>query len=171
MTIGPRIVTSLLVLLAAAGVASAQCVECDADGEPGVNSSYSSVDVGAVSDEAMGYVDTDWSVADSDHPSGFWVWISLCFGAFVEKLEHALGLESGVEGNVELFAGENGMDLDGAVGDLSFEDSPAGELDDATWQHMGEMPVDLPAMPAGGESMPETDVDVCVLVSVAVPCN
>lgn len=186
-----RFLLALAALLAACGVAAAQeCPECDADGEPGASGSYSSVDTGYVSEDGLYLVDTDMSVSDPDDPKGVWSWFSLCITALADCFEELLGLDTGFQGNVELYQSEQGMDLDATFRladpacDLapetcvfSFDESELGHLDDATWQGstqlhemLGEDAFTEGLLPADLAALDGADVDQCVHGESLAPC-
>lgn len=192
MSIGMRILAGLLALITAAGVASAQndpCPECDSDGPAGDSGSYSSIDLGAITDNATALVDTDASFSDSDDEEGFWAWLSICLSVFVERIENLLGVESpevDLDANVDAFISDDGVDLDANVqlddevcdnmdGNVtealggnsdcvfSFDRSELGDLDGETWKVAAEakaaLGLDEVNLPVGGEHIPE-DIDI-----------
>lgn len=181
MTRAYRLAAALAFLVALAGMASAtpECPACDPAGEPGTNSSYSSVDLGVVEDGAETLVDTDASVADSDSPTGFFAWFTLCFTAFFDAVGDLVGLDLGWESGIAFFGSQDGVDVDASAGALGYgvdlDGTPLGELDGETWEIFGDahdagLPYVTP--PVGGEAIPDgTVVEGCVEgYAVAVTC-
>ena len=179
MTRSLRILAGLAVLLAVAGWASAQnaeCPECDADGVPGVNSSYSSVDLGVIDeDDLEAIADTDASL--SDHRSEtFFGWISICLSAFVDSIAGLVGLDLDLDANAEVYASEHGVDVDATVlseGEeaLDFDASALGDLDGATFEAMGGVrdATGLDVDGGVGGLVPDgLDVDACLEVDLAI---
>lgn len=169
---------SVVALLAFAGVASAQCPECDEDGESNPDNTYHSVDLGALENQTQSeaLADSDFSHGHQAPGNGFWAWLSLCLHAFVGAIEEALGVDTGIDGNVEAYVDENGADLDATlyVGDerIDFDDSAIGDVDGMTWEVMAEVNAaragtETPELPA----IPEydgIDVDLCLYADLNV---
>ena len=191
MHIRTHLLGALAALLALSGVAAAQeCPECDEDGEPGTSGSYSSVDTGYLTEDGILLVDTDMSVSDPDDPKGFWSWMSVCITALVDCFEEILGLDTGYQGNVEIYTSEQGVDLDATFRlvdpacDLapetcvvSFDESELGHLDDETWQGstqlhemLGEEAFTPGLMPDEMRDLDGVDVDQCVQGDHLAPC-
>ena len=194
MSIGMRIVTGLLAMLALTGIASAQnapCPECDADGDANPENTYSSIDLGLVGNDTEVLGDTDWAVSHSDDEKGFWAWLSLCVGVFLQHVEETLGVKADADANVEAYVSQDGVDLDAtvyapgeacaavpaeaaealvALGDdgscsFGFDRGAAGDADGQTWVMVGEADAQLggiPTAPFPGEHVPALDQDVCV---------
>lgn len=160
MTIGTRLLLTLAGLLAIAGVASAQCPECDPDGEPGDDGSYSSIDLGAVDEHGAAVGDTDLSVADEGSDS-FWAWISICLMAFIEGIEDAIGIDLGLYASADAYVSEDGIDLDAG---LTVPDAACGAANDA----LGQAPA-LPAAPALPVDASQVPVDTTVAGAPALP--
>lgn len=190
-----RILTGLMALVALAGVASAQndpCPECDPDGPDNPENTYSSLDLGVLGNDTEALADSDWAVSHSDDEKGFWSWLSLCLGVFIAHVEDVLGVEVDVDGNVEAYVSQDGVDLDATVqmddavcqnvdgnvtatlGDdggcaFGFDRSAAGDLDGQTWETLGEANAELRAngvephvVGFPGEYAPSVDEDVCL---------
>lgn len=176
MRTGTRLLSLLIALVAFAGIASAQsaCPECDADENVTADNTYHSINVGAVEEKTHALVDTDASHGHFRDGKGLWAWLSICFDAFLGHIEEALGLDLGVEGNVDAYVSEDGLDLDATlyVGDerLDFDDSAVGHLDGESWKAMKATKplrdqVDYPT------DIPDYDsiiVDACVFADVSV---
>lgn len=194
MSIGLRILTGLMAMIALSGVAAAQnapCPECDTDGPGNDQSTYSSVDLGVVTNDAEALADTDWAVPHSDEGKGFWAWLSLCFGAFLGHVGDVFGVDADVDGNVDLYAGQDGVDLDAtlqmdeavcgqldgnvtaAAGDdgdcvFGYDRSALGDTDGQTWETMGDVHAQLDDagvehdLSLPGESVPSVDEDLCL---------
>ena len=179
----------LAALLATAGVAAAQnapCPECDPDGEP-VENSYYSVDIGVIEENSTEILaDSDASHSHDDHEKGFWLWLSLCFGAFVQHVEDILGIHTDVDANVQVYADSEGVDVDatthglqhvcGAAGitdecDYDFDKSELGDADGLTYEAIAEVErvtgVDV-FVPAFLPDTGDGDVDVCVRTDLTV---
>lgn len=165
----------LAALLALSGVASAQvaeCPECDEDVPANDDCRYSSVDTGYVGENLTQLVDTDLCVANADDERGFWAVFSLCLTTILNGLNEAVGIFA----NVNIFTSEHGVDVDATVstplGDVDLEDTPAGDLDDATWQHLGELNGESHPLPVGGDALPEDlVVNECVYGTELLPCE
>lgn len=166
MSLRHKLLLALLALVVASGTALAQtsepCPECDPDGEPD-DSWYNSVDTGVITDEGAVLEDTDASVGENEQ--GRFTWFQYClqvFDAFGDHLRIAY----------EVFVSEEGVDADGSVTvndeTIDLEDTPLGDLDDETWGHMEELPVDAPI---DHEDLPEpVDIDECIdLTEMDVP--
>lgn len=170
MTNGMRIlVGTLAAILAIAGSGAAQAPDIplhdshDIATEAGSlgaeyglhdEGNYGDLDAAAAADGASAALDADGSVARLDDEKGLWSWLSLRFGAFVSQVAQTLGLDLAAEGDLELYASEDGIDLDatllgetsasaevgaaGAALDADLDETPAGELDGKTWELMGE---------------------------------
>lgn len=163
-------IVALVGLVALSGVATAQgCPECDEDGPADPDNSYHDTDAGLVLNETDRVLaDTDVALDDKTADGGFFAWLSLCFNAFIQKVEDAVGLGTGVDANAEAYVSEDGVDVDvtaRALGQVvDFDDSPIGHADGETWKVMGEVSADvrdlrsdLPEAP----DAPDTFVDVC----------
>ena len=169
------LLAALAGLLAVAGVASAQdvaeCPECDADVPAMDDCTYSSYDTGYVSNTTVDLVDTDMCVSKPGDERGWWATFSLC----ITQILTACGEMFGVFATFNVFASEDGVDVDAGLETtdglgVSFDESPLGGLDDATWESMPdadvpndlpvEVPVDLPAM----------DVNECVYGTDLADC-
>lgn len=169
------LLAALVGLLALAGVASAQtaeCPECDEDVPANDDCTYSSVDTGFVGKNATSLVDTDLCVREADESGGWWAVFSLCLTQVLE----AGGELIGVFVTLDIFASEDGLDVDGGIATtdgevLDFDDSPIGDLDDQTWE-AGEQS-DLPALPGTGGALPDEGaiVNECVYETDLVPCE
>ena len=163
MRTATRILMALAALLATTGIAAAQCLECDVDGEPGDSGSYTSVDAGAVTDKANVSGDSDLSVADSDE--GFWLWLALCLSAFVDGIEGILGVDSGVDANVEAYGSQHGVDLDATVTLPGPACDAAAKANGAAGKAKGALPKEaadkVPALPcsASFDGSPAGDLD------------
>ena len=167
----------LVGLLAVAGFAAAQetveCPECDEDVPPMDDCAYSSYDSGYVSENHTSLVDTDQCIHEADENGGWWATFSLC----ITEVLSACGEMFGVWGSLNVFASEDGVDVDGGIETtdglgLDFEDTPLGDLDDATWENAPDadapgLPMDVPTEMLPGEA---TDVDECVYGVELVPC-
>ena len=149
MRTATRILMALAALLATCGIAAAQCLECDVDGEPGDSGSYTSADAGAATDKLNLSGDSDLSMADSDE--AFWLWLALCLSAFVDGIEEILGVDSGADANVEGYASQHGVDLDAAVTLAGPACDAAGKANEAAGKAKGALPRDAadkaPAVP------------------------
>lgn len=169
---------ALLGLLAVAGVATAQetttCPECDEDVPPTDDCTYSSYDTGYVSENVTSLYDTDSCVHEADENGGWWATFSLC----VTHVLNACGEMLGVFARFNVFASEDGVDIDAGISttdglDVNFDDSPVGDLDDATWENAPdqdlptEAPVDAPTDLVPPEAM---DVDECVYGTELLAC-
>lgn len=176
-----RITTLLLAaLLALAGSAGAtpSCPECDEDGAPNADNDYHSVDAGGVTNEGGALADGD--AAYHMEKSGFFAWLSLCLSAWLDRVEETLGLDSGLDGNAEVYASESGVDVDATVrldGEVlaDFDQSELGSLDGTTWEVVGEADAQLDAAGAPAREYPEQpaevetlDVDACVTGELTV---
>ena len=171
------LLAALVGLLAVAGVASAQeaieCPECDEDVPAMDDCTYSSYDTGYVSENYTSLVDTDVCVHEADESGGWWATFSLC----LTEILSACGEMLGVFATLNVFASEDGVDVDGGIEttdgvSLDFEDSPLADLDDATWESTPDadvpaLPADLPTDVVPAEAM---DVDECVQGVELVPC-
>lgn len=159
MRFGTRLLCLLIALVALAGIASAQsaCPECDADGEGNDENTYHNIDIGVVEEETRTLVDTDAAHGHFRDGKGLWAWFSLCLEAFLGKIEEAIGVDLGVNGNAEAYVSEDGVDLDAtlSVGDerVDFDGSAVGDLDGQTWEILGatapvrdevDYPTDIP---------------------------
>lgn len=171
MSIRHLLLASLAALVVLAGAAAAQsgepCPECDSDGEPD-DSWYSSVDTGVITDEGAVLEDTDMSVGENQH--GRFTWFQYCLQV-LDVFGNHLAIA------YEAFVSEDGADVDGSVtvnGEtVDLEDTPLGDLDDATWTTTDELPAELPEVPMGHEDLPEgVDVDECLDLAggVALAC-
>lgn len=167
------ILIGLVAFLALAGVASAQssCPECDEDGDGNTDNPYHSVDAGAILNNTTALADTDVAHSQNDDEKGLWAWLSICLSAMVGPIEDLLGVDTGLDSNTEVFASEDGVDLDATVhfGDetIDFDDSEVGDLDGMTWEAAqdvnaarDELPADVPQ--AEIPDYDGIDVDVCV---------
>lgn len=139
MSVTTRILLVVLALLAVSGVAAAaECPDCDGDGEPD-ESRYSSYDTGVLADEGGMLVDTDQSVGENEQ--GRFTWLQLCVRLF-DELGDFFALQ------FEQYASEEGVDVDARVTakdeTVDLEDTLAGDLDDATWDAMEPLPVEVP---------------------------
>lgn len=159
MTIGTRLLLTLAGLLAVAGIASAQCPECDPDGDPSDDGSYSSIDLGVVDDNATAAGDTDLSVADEGSDS-FWAWISLCIMAFVEHVQHAVGIDLGLYASADAYVSEDGIDLDAGA---TVPAAACGAANDA----MGN----APTLPVDASQVPVDTAVAAPEVPSQVPCS
>lgn len=181
MTYTKRMLLALVVLLGAAGFASAQssCPECDEDGESNPDNTYHSIDVGAIENatRSAALVDTDAAHGhEVGTESGFWAWLSLCLHAFLGEIEEVLGIDTGVDGNVEVYAEDGGIDLDATlhVGNetLDFDNSEIGDLDGMTWEAMGSVNDARRELPVTAETrVPDydsIDIDVCLYADLGV---
>lgn len=169
---------SVVALLAVAGVASAQCPECDDDGESNPENTYHSIDLGALENQTQSeaLADADFSHAHQAPGNGFWSWLSLCLHAFVGAVEEALGVDLGVDGNAEAYVSEDGADIDATlyVGEerIDFDESAIGDVDGMTWEVMTEVNTmrdgtetpDLPTLP----DYDGIDADVCLYGDINV---
>lgn len=175
MTSLPKCILSALVaLLAAASVASAQsdCPECDADGEGNSMNTYHNADVAFVDEETSEVLaDTDAAHGHLDDNKGFWAWLSLCASAWFGAVEEALGIDTDTDANAQVYASEDGIDLDAVAyvqGErVSFEETELASLDGETWSVMGD--VSATREDAVGEyptTIPDydgADLDLCVV--------
>ena len=164
------LLAALVGLLAVAGVASAQetieCPECDEDVPAMDDCTYSSYDTGYVSENYTSLLDTDACVHEADEHGGWWATFSLC----IVEILTACGEMFGVFATLNVFASEDGVDVDGGLQTtdglgVDFEDTPLGDLDDATWENApeGDLPTDLPAdLPTDDLPAEAMDVDECV---------
>lgn len=132
---------AIAALLALAGTALAQdCPECDEDPDDGgaVDNSYHSANVGVIEEQDRLLVDTDASHGHLREEKGFWSWLSLCFESFFGSIEEVLGVSLGTNANAELYASEDGVDLDATLylaGERwDFDESEIGDLDGQTWE-------------------------------------
>lgn len=164
-------IATLVGLLAISGIAAAQsCPECDEDGAANPENSYHDTDVGLILNETDDVlVDTDAAYDDKSNDGGFFAWLSLCLHVFIQKIEDAVGLETGVDANAEAYVSEDGVDVDvtaRALGEVvDFDDSPAGDLDGQTWEAMGEVSAEVRAVRSQlpeAPHAPDTFVDLCV---------
>lgn len=169
------LLAALLSLVAFAGVAAAQeaveCPECDEDVPANDDCTYSSYDSGYLSENYTSLVDTDMCVHEADEDGGWWATFSLC----VTEILSACGEMLGVFASLNVFASEDGVDVDGGISttdglEVDFEDTPLGDLDDATWENSPDadapgLPVELPELPSEA-----TDVDECIQGTELVPC-
>lgn len=175
-------VLTLLALAAFVPIAAAQspCPECDPDGAGDDNASYSSIDLGVIGDHAEAVGDTDASVSDSDHEDGFFMWLAICLSAWLDDVTGLLGLEVDNDANAELYATDDGFDLDANVtnvpcvvpgipcGTLSYDESAVGDLDGESWEALGSLPVD-PEPSGVGEHVPDgLWVDLCVYLELEI---
>lgn len=186
MSFGIHILTALAAMLALAGVAAAQCPECDPDGAAGSDGSYSSIDLGAIHHDGGAVADTDLSVAD-EGSSGFWAWLSVCLTVFIDSIEDLIGFDTGLQASADAYVSEDGIDLDAAVdlADLcastpvgetvdcatTFDESPLGDLDGQTWQvaeevHAAGAP--YVGMPVSNDAVDGIDVDACLVAELAI---
>ena len=179
MTSTTRILLGLAALLAFAGAASAQCPECDADGDGNADNTYHSIDLGLVENGTETLVDGDAAHGHLSDGEGFWGWLSLCLHAFLGPIEEALGIDLGLDANSEAYVSEEGVDLDATVylGEdrWSFDESEIGDLDGMTWEVMSDVnavrgeagagPGDYPAEIPDYEG---ADVDLCVAGDLTV---
>lgn len=164
------LLASLMALLAVAGFATAQetmeCPECDEDVPATSDCTYSSYDTGVVSENLTSLVDTDTCVHEADEHGGWWATFSLC----LTEILSACGEMFGVFATFNVFASEDGVDIDGGLEtsdglSLDFEDSPLADLDDATWENSpGTDAPGLPALPVDAPGLPAeaTNVNECV---------
>lgn len=169
-----RILWALAALLAIAGFASAQspCPECDPDGEPD-NSTYSSIDTGLLHGDDHVLVDTDSSYGEKDDGTMF-TWFAFCFSVFLAQLEEMLEMDV-VDFDLwfEAYNGEDGSDLDGGImldGETiaDLDETPAGDLDDATWGLLPETGVGLPEDDIPYEGV---DEDLCLDLEAVAPAG
>lgn len=174
---------ALAALLAIAGVAAAQnapCPECDPDGDP-VDAPYHSVDVGVIEENSTEVLaDSDASHSSEGDEKGFWLWLSLCLGAFVQHVGDALGIHTDVDANVEVYADSDGVDVDvsthgvqrvcDAVGvtqdcEYDLDRSALGDADGLTYEAIAGVEsatgVDV-FVPAIVPDTGESDVDACL---------
>lgn len=184
-----RTLIVLAALLAFAGAATAQnapCPECDPDGEP-VENSYHSIDVGVIEENTSEVLaDTDTSYAHPDDEKGFWLWFSLCLSAFVDQIEEALGVQTDVDANAQVYADSEGVDLDASVTgvqhvcaelgvneacDWNFDQSELGDLDGTTYEAVADVEaatgVDV-FVPALVPETEDSDTDVCLQADLVV---
>lgn len=174
------LLAALVGLVALSGVAAAQgCPECDEDGPANPDNSYHDLDAGAVGDNATALADTDTAVDTQEDDGGFFGWLSLCLHAFVKAIEDATGADTGVDGNANVYASEDGVDADvtvrGADQVVDFDDSPVGDVDGMTWEAMGDAGETVRDANADRPDLPHVDdttTDLCVNVDVvAVTCG
>lgn len=173
------LLATLVGLVALSGVAAAQtsCPECDSDGEANPDNSYHDLDLGVVGENQTALADTDAAFDDKSDDGGFFAWLSLCLHAFVQAVEDAIGMDTGVDGNAEAYVSEDGVDVDvtlRAAGEVvDFDDSPVGDVDGMTWEAMGDVSADVRDATAGRPELPhvdDTSADLCVNVdAVLVP--
>lgn len=167
-----RTLAIALLLLLAAGSASAQaCPECDSDGTPDHNASYSSVDAGYTnSSDAGAGADTDASVSDKDHKNGWFTWLSFCLDGFVAIVEEITGTDETVDAKTEAYVSEDGADLDANLTVLGEsvdydKNEVVGQTDNMSWGLMAKVKAFLGIQklphPVGGEALPDVDEDVC----------
>lgn len=122
---------------------------------------YGDLDASAAADNAAATLDADGSMAETEEvrEGGFWAWLSLHVGAIVTGVAEKLGLDVGTaaDANAEAYVSHEGVDLDATVtlpctgvhadipcGDVHYDDTPAGEADDATWETLGSLPTVTP---------------------------
>ena len=174
MTSTTRILLGLAALLVVAGAASAQCPECDEDGDGNADNTYHNVNLGLVENETGTLVDTDAAHGHLSGGQGFWGWLSLCLSVLLAPIEEALGVDLGVDANAEAYVSEEGADLDATLylgGDRwSFDESEIGDLDGQTWEVMAEANAARNEAGVGPSSYPAeipdyegVNVDVCVV--------
>ena len=171
------LLATLVGLLALSGVAAAQtCPECDSDGEANPDNSYHDLDAGVVGESKAVLADSDAAFDEKSDDGGFFAWLSLCLHAFVQAIEDAVGMDTGVDGNAEAYVSEDGIDVDvtvRAAGEVvDFDDSPVGDLDGMTWEAMGDVGADVRDATADRPELPhvdDTSTDLCVDVDVLVP--
>lgn len=175
-----RTLAVALLLLLAAGTASAQeaCPECDSDGDPDWNASYSSVDAGYQnSSDAEAGADTDASVSDSDHKNGWFTWISVCLHGFIAAIEEMTGQDTTADAKTEAYVSEDGADVDANVTLLNASVDydkldVVGKTDDKSWSVIAQVKAFLGIgklpHPVGGEVLPDADEDVCVEADVTL---
>lgn len=188
-----RIVTTLLALVTISGVAAAQnapCPECDDDGPDNLENSYSSVDLGYVGNGSEALADTDLATSHLNDDKGFWAWLGICLSAWLEKVGHAIGVQTDVDASAEVYASEDGVDLDANVHgvqrvcavadetlscDLDFDRSDVGDLDGMTWEVMQDvnaqrdaLGLQTPVLPGEGLDAPSADLDLCLHAELEV---
>lgn len=170
------LIATLAALVAVSGLAAAEpCPECDEDGEPADNT-YHSIDLGVVHDNATALADTDLALSHQNDEKGFWGWISICLTAFVDKVGEMLGVEADVNGHADVYASEEGVDVDASLEDVDFDESALGDLDGMTFEAMGEVNDRRAQMglgghlPLGAPEMDDTDTDVCVHADLGISC-
>lgn len=167
---GMRILTLALAgLLAFASPALAnpnECPECDEDVPANDDCSFSSVDGGVITEDAGSLYDTDACVSKEDDPRGFWAVLSLCLSSWFSSVTEFIGFDMWLD----VFTSEDGTDVDAGlstpVGDVDLEETPLGDLDDATWQAadtLEESGVETPDLPPLGlDDAPTVDEDLCL---------
>lgn len=176
MRFGVCLLSLLIAITALAGVASAQsaCPECDADEDIPADNTYHNANVGVVEEKSRALVDMDASHGHLRDGKGFWAWLSICFDAFLGRIEEAVGLDLGARGNVDAYVSEDGIDLDATLyaGDtrLDFDESAIGHLDGETWEAMKTTKPVRERVHYPTE-IPDYDgvmVDVCVFADIQV---
>lgn len=171
------LLATLVGLVALSGVAAAQtCPECDEDGGSNPENSYHDLDLGVVGEDERVLADSDTAFDDKSDDGGFFAWLSLCLHAFVQAVEDAIGMETGVDANAEAYVSEDGVDVDvtaRAAGEVvDFDDSPLGDVDGMTWEAMGDVSADLRDATAARPEAPhldDTSTEICVNVDVLLP--
>lgn len=153
---GTKTLTALLGVLLLAGTAAATTAHgtCDVAGadasalcEAGAypDDQYYDADASATTEHASGLVDADASHTDPDAATEgtLFGWISLRWSAFVGALADVFGAAGqetpDVDGGVDVYASTDGVDLDAAVGDVTFDGSAVGDLDGKTFETMDKV--------------------------------
>lgn len=112
----------------------------------------------AATDEATGGLQADAAHADPESEDGFWAWLSLSFNAFLERLGEALGADApGLDGGANVHVGEDGVEVDAAVGDVKVEGPHVGgasgktdAVDGKVGETRGKVEGVAPGLPALG---------------------
>lgn len=154
MTIAQRIgIMFVGLLLAVAGTAAAQTAHGDwraeaddalAGGEYGVygEDRYADLDAGAMTEDAAAVVDTDasYSTVDEANEGSVWTWFEIRFSAVVDAVRDLVGLDvpHAVDANAEVYASDDGVDLDANLDDWDFDGSEIGDVDGLTWKAVAE---------------------------------
>lgn len=164
MGIRTMLLTCLIGLVALTGAATAQenaCPECDGADD----SWYSSIDAGFVDEEATALADTDASLGESKDVGDF-AWLSIC-------LQFLQILGENIVATVDVFASEEGVDVDGSVSvadeSIDLDEDVIGDLDGQTWEALDGSDVDLPV---DHEDLGDgVDLDLCLTdLDVASAC-
>lgn len=122
----------------------AQTGDAVAGGEYGAHTDdrYYDLDAGAMTEDAAAIVDTDASHASVEEAASgsVWTWFELRLSAVVDAVRDLVGLDAphAADAHVELYASDEGLDLDATVDEWDFDGSELGDADGMTWQVLAE---------------------------------
>lgn len=107
---------------------------------------YADLDASAVTDEAAAALDADASASDpaTAQDAGAFAWLDVSLDAVLTRLADLFALlgqdAPDASGDASAYASDEGVDVDASTNGRAFDETPAGEADDSTWETASRVP-------------------------------